>query len=425
MSNTHGTPDLLREIQAHNAEFLPPCIVTTTWPTVPVSSLTLAAFATAGYASRGGDLVYITQPAHPITLPSAAASYYLGLHSDTHSASGSWTRVPGSHYLYLASGTLPADPPGGIRFAEVVVAGGVITAVNVDPVRGSIAQAWRTWIGLGSMAVQNANAVAITGGSAGLNFLGAGVGASPNVPLTFGNTTGHKVYYYENGSIGAGTLVAAGVSVSPSNLDQFVATGGVLRLGTMATNGAYSPGLTLTGSDLAVLRDLTVARYQAVGPLPNDGTAQLRLGFDKTARFGLAVAQQGSDTAPNASVVFYNVGGAVVGYIIANATTTTYATTSDGRLKTAVEPLTGALATVRALRPVTFRWKADDTPGVGLVAQEVQALAPDAVTGTPEGDLPMGLDLAKLVPYLVGAVQQLSQQVEALTARLAALAPAG
>lgn len=89
----------------------------------------------------------------------------------------------------------------------------------------------------------------------------------------------------------------------------------------------------------------------------------------------------------------------------------------------ALAPLTDALATILALRPVQFTWRATGEAGIGFVADEVQAVVPTAVTGAPEAVdgagqiVPQGLDASKLVPFLVGAVQALLQRVEALEAR--------
>jgi hypothetical protein len=75
---------------------------------------------------------------------------------------------------------------------------------------------------------------------------------------------------------------------------------------------------------------------------------------------------------------------------------------------------------MQALSPVSFLWKADGSPGVGFLAQDVAAVVPGVVSGDPEAVdaagqvVPMQMDLSKLVPYLVGAIKS-------LTARLAVL----
>jgi hypothetical protein len=93
--------------------------------------------------------------------------------------------------------------------------------------------------------------------------------------------------------------------------------------------------------------------------------------------------------------------------------TTTYSTTSDYRLKEGAEPITGALADICALNPVTFRWKHDGSAGRGFIAHELQAVAPDCVTGEKDGEDYQSIDPAKLVPTLVAAVQELTRMLGA------------
>ena len=97
-------------------------------------------------------------------------------------------------------------------------------------------------------------------------------------------------------------------------------------------------------------------------------------------------------------------------------------TASDYRLKNEIGPVPDALARLHDLRPIRFAWKSDGTEVDGFLAHEVQAVVPEAVTGTKdqiddEGN-PMyqGIDQSKLVPLLIAAVQELAAQVAALQA---------
>ncbi|GCL60934.1 tail fiber domain-containing protein [Pseudaquabacterium pictum] len=101
---------------------------------------------------------------------------------------------------------------------------------------------------------------------------------------------------------------------------------------------------------------------------------------------------------------------------------------SDARTKRDVQPLASALDAVRRLRGVRFHWNADaddSNPAVGLIAQEVEAVYPEAVSVGPEGL--KGVNYAVLVAPLIEAVKQQQAQIEALAARLAAVTaqPAG
>lgn len=124
-----------------------------------------------------------------------------------------------------------------------------------------------------------------------------------------------------------------------------------------------------------------------------------------------------------------NQATAVVGAIKQVSTTgVQYLTTSDKRLKTLIGPADkdAALAKVCAMEPVTFTWKAEPGDGeqVGFFAQDLQAVAPEAVAvgvGEPgqDGFEPWGIDPARLVPTLIAAVQALTARVQALEAAAA------
>ena len=111
-----------------------------------------------------------------------------------------------------------------------------------------------------------------------------------------------------------------------------------------------------------------------------------------------------------------------VGSIDVTTTATAYSTSSDYRLKEAPTPLTGGLATVGQLNPCEFAWKSDGSIGRGFIAHELQSVVPEAVTGQKDAvdaegrPQYQGVDAAKLVPYLVAAVQELGARVAALEA---------
>lgn len=141
------------------------------------------------------------------------------------------------------------------------------------------------------------------------------------------------------------------------------------------------------------------------------------------------------------AIQFQSSTGGVAGYIYSTqALTTTYATTSDYRSKTDLGNLnpTDSLVTVNALRPIFFRMnEAPEGSEVqrGFIAHELQALVPTAVVGKkdemmkgPDGkDVPryQGVDMGRIVPDLVAAVQRLTQILEQANTRIAQLEASG
>ena len=98
-------------------------------PTVPASSLTIAAFPCRGYVKDAGKWYGIDEIATSFTIADASPTW-LAIHRDRATAVSGWTRVLASHYLFRQSATQPADPAGGLVFAKVTVAGGIITAID-------------------------------------------------------------------------------------------------------------------------------------------------------------------------------------------------------------------------------------------------------------------------------------------------------
>ena len=102
---------------------------------------------------------------------------------------------------------------------------------------------------------------------------------------------------------------------------------------------------------------------------------------------------------------------------------------SDARLKKDVLPIGDALAIVGALRGVTFNWdqtvdpsmKLDDRNHVGFIAQEVEAVLPQAVSTATDARQTKSMVYYEVIPVLTEAIKQLKAENDALKARLDAL----
>ena len=118
-------------------------------------------------------------------------------------------------------------------------------------------------------------------------------------------------------------------------------------------------------------------------------------------------------------LIGFNYGATAVGNISITSTTTSYNTSSDYRLKTNVEPLTGAVTRLAGLKPSRFRFKSEaaNAPKIdGFLAHEVSSVVPEAVSGVKDAATMQQLDLSKFVPLLVGAVQELAVRLTAAEA---------
>ena len=104
---------------------------------------------------------------------------------------------------------------------------------------------------------------------------------------------------------------------------------------------------------------------------------------------------------------------------------------SDARLKDNVAPLTGALDKIASLNPVTYSWKIESAePTVGFIAQEVQAIIPNAVTSHKPSEAESQFIKDKILTigwqndmtaYLVGAIKELKAELDAAKVEIAAL----
>jgi hypothetical protein len=125
--------------------------------------------------------------------------------------------------------------------------------------------------------------------------------------------------------------------------------------------------------------------------------------------------------------ITFLVNGSTVGTITTNASSTSYGSASDYRLKHDIAPMTGALAKVALLKPVTYKWNVDNSDGQGFIAHELAEVCPTAVYGekdavNEDGSIkPQGVDTSFLVATLTAAIQEQQALITQLTARITAL----
>jgi hypothetical protein len=142
---------------------------------------------------------------------------------------------------------------------------------------------------------------------------------------------------------------------------------------------------------------------------------------------GRAIGISNSGTGTATAGIFLNNNGSSVGSITYTTTATAYNTSSDYRLKENIAPMTGALATVQALKPVTYKWKYNGSNGQGFIAHELAEVVPDCVTGKKdaidtEGNPEyQGVDTSFLVATLTAAIQEQQTIIETLKSDIAEL----
>lgn len=359
---------------------------------------------------------------------------------------GVWRSLTTSTFLYLTD--TPSSYVGNAL--KILRVNAAANALEFGPV-------------LGTMAEQNANAVAITGGAVSLG------GHAPTGVLDVQSSV--QASDVGNAYFGArvwpvapsGAVYYQGVRIEPATgaatstaqftgvlcLDQPTSSTIVAGLHSLINAGAGRYNVYAQGTannhfggyvgiganpptyplDVTGHVRITTGHIGLGGALPDSAPSPLVIKYSAGTERGIEIRPT-ADTGTGA-VYFMNAALSLVGSIATTSSATAYNTSSDVRLKHAVVTITDALLKLSALRPVKFRWNADGSEGEGFLAHELQRVIPHAVTGEPDevnsdGSIkPQQVDHSKLVPWLVCGIQQLLTRVATLEAQVATLQSAG
>ena len=294
-----------------------------------------------------------------------------------------------------------------------------------------------------------------------INSSGTGTYLTTNTASQYSQSAGqHRWFTAASGTAGnaisftqAMTLDASGNlgvgTTSPRSVGGYTSIGlnnttGVLIDGFVG--GTRTSGITTTASSMTVgtitsipLTFLTADTERA----RIDSSGRLLVGFNSYANIGNVDGQafQGAgtvfsrnSTSSATQINFYNPNGGV-GTINTSGTSTSYNTSSDYRLKNTIAPMTGALAKVALLKPVTYKWNCDGSNGEGFIAHELAEVVPDCVSGEKDDvetyvdedgneqtrPVYQGIDTSFLVATLTAALQEQQALINTLTDRISVL----
>jgi hypothetical protein len=208
-----------------------------------------------------------------------------------------------------------------------------------------------------------------------------------------------------------GTAASDGGIIYMSGNDMLVTNQEAANL-KLETNGATRVTIDSAGD---VFVGQTTALISGMHSVVGDGTTGM-----------LALKNSGNaqvwQTGPALGGNFYVATSAGTGvYVVSGATAWT--ATSDERKKDIIEPIANGLNKVDSLRAVIGKFKTDSL-GVRrafLIAQDVQAVLPEAVDADSDADGTLGLRYTETIPLLVAAIKELKTIVESQAARIAAL----
>jgi len=232
----------------------------------------------------------------------------------------------------------------------------------------------------------------------------------------------------------------------------FIASDGSGNVGIGGGVPASNPKVSLYGGIRFLANEAATATYTGIGSIATDTVSISTSGYERMrvdtggnfllnttsvgGRFSMrydSSVEQGlvirttSATFSGSPVVFQNNSGGTSGFIGQTATTVSYSTSSDYRLKEDIVPMTSVLEKVAALKPVTYKWKVDGSAGEGFIAHELAEVCPQAVTGEKDAvdadgnPQYQGIDVSFLVATLTAAIQEQQAIITSLTSRVAAL----
>lgn len=250
-------------------------------------------------------------------------------------------------------------------------AGGVITTADAT----------------GILNIQTAGTTAVTIDASQRAAFVAGTAALPAITTTGDTNTGmffpaaDTIAFTEGGAeamridSSGQTILGSNTSTTPYN---------VLNL--------YSPASTLNGIFMEKL-----------------GQVVVQMGFKPTTNTDFFIGT-GSYTLGTYGVYLANTG-------------TSWISNSDERQKDIIEPIENALTKVNTLRAVIGKYKHDEE-GVRrsfLIAQDVQAVFPEAVKIQDDEEAKLGLSYTDVIPLLVAAIKEQQTIINDLKARITAL----
>jgi len=272
---------------------------------------------------------------------------------------------------------------------------------------------------------------ALTTGSA-LTFDGTALNMSSGANPSFSQITSNATLYtyvYQSAGTASGILYTFGQSYSavyPAGSTVLTNnTWGLLFNANNASgvityqiNGSEKMRLDSTGNLL--VRKTTYSDSASVGGyIAYDGS----IGSTKSETTNTTTAYNLYSTGASAYRFYIGMAGTVY------ATSTTITAISDQRLKENIRDLDDGLATIMALKPRKFDWKAGKGANIknarGFIAQEFETVFPDMIEEwrdpAPEGEEPYKAINANLIPTLVKSIQEQQSIIESLTIRLTAL----
>jgi hypothetical protein len=197
-----------------------------------------------------------------------------------------------------------------------------------------------------------------------------------------GHTTGIQVR--QNGYSGYKSGMTAGDTAATTHSCGFIGFlgGGHTGAGERSIIFETRPGTT----DAAPTKRMIIADTGNVAVAGTDGTYDMSGQFNVKSTSGNAPISLWNTHQNSTQIAFHNTAGSLIGKIHNDASSTTYATSSDYRLKENVDYTWDATTRLKQLKPARFNFIIDDTNTLvdGFLAHETATVVPEAIVGTKD-----------------------------------------
>jgi hypothetical protein len=245
-------------------------------------------------------------------------------------------------------------------------------------------------------------------------------------------TTVPQYTLHVNGGIGVTDLYVSGIAtIITGNITNLTSTNLTGTAGTITTFNSTN----LRSTNLNVTGIATIATLNATGIAVTNFTVYNNLSVGGISTFTNGPVLIGSGTSTGtASQRLQVTGGTYVSgnlgigstnptsklHVIGDVrvtgivTATDFNSTSDISLKDNIQTIANPLDKIIKLNGVTFNWKENQKPSIGVIAQELEEVLPELVT---QGDV-KSVNYNGLIGVLIEAVKEQQKQIEELKAIL-------
>ena len=308
---------------------------------------------------------------------------------------------------------------GGAGIAKNLYVGGNINASGSATIGDTLTVAKATAINDNIQSTSKTTGALVVAGGAGIggNIFGGGT-----LSIASNSTLGGTLTV-SGGTTLSSTLSVAGITA----INNFLTVSGISTFSNTTQSTSCTTGAVVISGGLGVAKDIYTCGkiYGPNGEIGQIAERVKTVGINTNATYYLTFVDSNNATPIDEYVytdsgIYYNPSTnnfSVTGDITAFA--------SDDRLKTNVNNIENALEKVISLNGFTYNFnEIGETLGfnssivhVGVSAQEVQKVLPEAVAPAPANEEYLTVKYEKLVPLLIEAIKQLKSEIEELKSK--------